>query len=51
MRGQKGYCKLCQGSGKVDRGNGSTKPCICVAGLIERHRRKSLATGKQKGTS
>lgn len=34
------YCQLCHGSGKVDRGNGSTKPCTCVAGLIERNRRK-----------
>jgi hypothetical protein len=54
-----GYCKLCAGSGKVDTGNGSTKPCVCVAGLIERHRRKLLAqarrlpdaAGKQKGAS
>jgi hypothetical protein len=38
---KKGFCKLCHGSGKVDRGNGSTRPCTCVAGLLESHRRKS----------
>lgn len=39
--GPKDYCKLCSGSGKVDRGNGTTKPCICVAGLIEAQRRRA----------
>jgi hypothetical protein len=34
------YCKSCGGSGKVDRGNGTTKPCDCVAGLIENFRRR-----------
>lgn len=37
-----GYCRTCGGSGKVDRGNGATKPCNCTAGLIERARRRSL---------
>jgi hypothetical protein len=36
------YCSICGGSGKRDRGNGSTKPCDCAAGLIERARRRSL---------
>jgi hypothetical protein len=35
------YCARCHGSGKVDRGNGSTKPCDCAAGLAERARRKA----------
>jgi hypothetical protein len=39
------YCPTCHGSGKVDRGNGTTKPCDCTAGLIERARRKSKAAG------
>lgn len=34
-------CPRCRGTGKIDRGNGSTKPCDCVAGLIERARRKT----------
>ena len=38
----KEYCPKCGGTGKVDRGNGSTKPCDCHAGLIERARRKVL---------
>jgi len=38
----KGYCAKCGGSGKLDRGNGTTKLCDCVAGLIERARRRSL---------
>lgn len=42
------YCPLCAGSGKVDRGNGSTKPCVCVAGLIEQHRRKGLRNAHRK---
>ena len=30
------YCSKCGGSGKLDRGNGSTKPCgECIDGLIE----------------
>lgn len=35
------HCTKCGGSGKVDRGNGSTKPCDCTAGLIERLRRRA----------
>ena len=34
-------CVRCHGTGKVDRGNGTTKPCDCTAGLIERARRRS----------
>lgn len=36
-----GHCKTCSGTGKVDRGNGTTKPCECVAGQAERARRKN----------
>jgi hypothetical protein len=38
--------QLCAGSGKVDRGNGTTKPCDCVAGLIERMRRRTARRGE-----
>lgn len=44
-----GYCTVCRGTGKVDRGNGSTKPCTCVAGLIESNRRKEAR--KNRGAS
>jgi len=51
----KDRCTKCGGSGKVDRGNGSTRPCDCTAGLIEQHRRKSLraerAAAKDRGIS
>jgi hypothetical protein len=40
-------CSKCGGTGKVDRGNGSTKPCDCTAGLIERARRRALRNAKR----
>ena len=43
-----GYCRLCAGSGKLDRGNGATKPCDCEAGLIERARRRSLRARRKE---
>ena len=36
-------CLKCKGTGKVDRGNGSTKACDCAAGIAERARRAGLA--------
>jgi hypothetical protein len=41
------YCAKCRGTGKVDRGNGSTKPCDCVAGHIEFFRRKAVAAARK----
>jgi hypothetical protein len=41
------YCPRCGGSGKVDRGNGTTKPCDCVAGLIERARRRTIKASRK----
>jgi DnaJ-class molecular chaperone len=40
-------CPQCHGTGKIDRGNGTTKPCDCPAGLLERLRRKALAAAKR----
>lgn len=42
------YCAKCAGTGKIDRGNGSTKPCDCAAGLIEGTRRKDTRATKRK---
>ena len=43
----KPYCPKCAGTGKLDRGNGTTKPCECVCGRIERARRIKLANGRK----
>jgi DnaJ-class molecular chaperone len=43
----KPYCPKCAGTGKLDRGNGTTKPCQCGSGLIERARRRTLADDRK----
>jgi hypothetical protein len=40
-------CRSCGGTGKADRGNGSTKPCYCDAGIAESARRRALRDAKR----
>jgi hypothetical protein len=34
-------CTLCSDAGKIDRGNGTTKPCTCTTGQAEAARRRA----------
>lgn len=43
-------CVACRNTGKLDRGNGTTKPCDCAAGLRERLRRREARRAGQART-
>jgi len=40
-------CQTCGGTGKVDRGNGTTKPCHCAAGIREAARIRELRRARE----
>jgi len=39
-------CDRCHDAGKLDRGNGTTKPCDCAAGQAEAARRRRQRKAK-----
>jgi hypothetical protein len=47
LRQPRRKCANCGDTGKVDRGNGTTKPCDCAVGVKERERRAQLKRGKR----